>query len=191
VSDNQNPDVTGEELHLRFLAGDKGAFEELVRLYERELSMFIRGMVHDTYETKHLVIDTFAELAVSGGNFEGRSTLKTYLFVIAKNLTIKLLKNRERENHLSIDDVFRETFGETESPGEFLEREENKTLLLAAMLDLKPDYQMVLQLLYFEDMSYREAGKVMKKTERQIEGLAYRAKAALKKKLESEGLTYV
>jgi DNA-directed RNA polymerase specialized sigma24 family protein len=43
----------------------------------------------------------------------------------------------------------------------------------------------VLLLLYFEDMSYREAGKAMNKSEKQIKHLAFRAKKALKKKLES------
>jgi len=36
--------------------------------------------------------------------------------------------------------------------------------------------------------SYAQAGKVMKKNERQIAGLAYRTRAALKKRLESGGL---
>ena len=55
---------------------------------------------------------------------------------------------------------------------------------------MKPEHRNVLYLLYFEGMSYAEAGTVMNKGKRQIEGLAYRARASLKKKLESEGFTY-
>ena len=59
------------------------------------------------------------------------------------------------------------------------------------MNGLKADYRCVLYLLFFERMSYAEAGLVMKKTDGQIRGLVSRAKKALKEKLDSEGFTYV
>jgi len=180
----------GEELYRRFLDGDEKAFEALVSLYEHELSLFIFGMVHDLHETRHFVIETFAQLAVCG-NFKGKSSLKTYIFSLEKNLAARHVRMRRCEAHLAFENIMETVLGESETPQTFLLREENKRSLNAAMQDLKPDYSTVLHLLYFEDMSYREAGQVMKKSERKIEGLAYRAKAALKKKLESEGFDYV
>ena len=98
---NQEPGKTGEELYRRYLDGDEKAFEELVGLYERDLALFINGIVGDMHETKHLLIDTFAQLAVSGGRFEGRPALKTYLFAIGKHLALLYVKLRGRETHLS------------------------------------------------------------------------------------------
>ena len=80
---------SGEELYSCFLDGDNTAFEKLVALYENELSRFIYGIVRDYHETEHLTIDTFAQLALNRKPFEGKSTLKTYLFGIAKNLTMQ------------------------------------------------------------------------------------------------------
>jgi len=188
--DREKGNDNGEELYRRFLNGDEKAFEELVGLYEHELSLFITDMVHDLHEAKHLVIETFAQLAVYG-NFEGRSSLKTYIFAIGKNLAARYVRMRRREAHIAFEDVIETVVDKGETPETFLQREENERSLHAAMQDLKPDYRTVLHILYFEDMSYKEAGQVMKKSERQIEGLAYRAKAALKKILESEGFTYV
>lgn len=180
----------GEELYRRYLDGDSDAFEALVGLYENELSLFIVGIVHDLHEAKHLVIEAFAQLAVNG-NFEGRSSLKTYLFTIGKNLAMRHMRMRGRETHIAFEDVLENVISETETPEAFLQRKENKRMLHVAMQDLKPDHRVVLYLLYFEDMSYIEAGQVMKKSERQIEGLVFRAKVALKKILESGGFTYV
>ena len=52
---------------------------------------------------------------------------------------------------------------------------ERKRQLHEAMQKLKPEHRDILYLLYFEGMSYAEAGTVMKKTEVQISSLAYRA----------------
>lgn len=185
----KTPD-TGEALYRRFLCGDKDAFTELVGLYEQELSFYINGMVHDYFETKHLVIETFAQLAANG-NFEGKSSLKTYLFAIARNLTATFLKKRQRYHFISLDEILEMAGKEGESPELFLEREENRQWLRTAMQKLKTEHCEVLTLLYFEDMSYAEAGTVMKKSVKQISDLVYRAKSALKRILESEADTHV
>jgi RNA polymerase sigma-70 factor (ECF subfamily) len=182
--------MSGEELHRRFLDGDHSAFEDLVELYEHELALFINAIVHDHHEAKHLVIETFTQLALHGKKFEGRSSLKTYLFTIGKNLAIKYVKNRRKERHISYEDAIETLVNEDETPYHFMEREENKRYLREAMHDLKEEYRIVLELLYFEDMSYIEAGETMKKSVKQVTDLAYRAKASLKKKLESAEFSY-
>ena len=55
------------------------------------------------------------------------------------------------------------------------------------MQELKEEYRIALHLIYFEEMSYEEAGKVMHKSRKQIENYAYRARNALKSILEQEG----
>jgi RNA polymerase sigma-70 factor (ECF subfamily) len=63
--------------------------------------------------------------------------------------------------------------------------EEQKTLL-RSLSELHPDYRDVLHLLYFEEMSYREAAAVLKKSEKQINNLVYRAKNALRAAMQQE-----
>jgi len=155
----------------------------LVTLYENELYYFINGIVRDSHEAKHIMIDTFASLAVNGRSFMGKSTLKTYLFTIAKNLAIKCLKLRSKEQHLAFDEITETIPDERDRPDKVFERMENQQKVHEAMMELKEDYRVVLVLLYFEDMSYTEAGQVMNKNVKQIGDLAYRAKAALKKLL--------
>ena len=59
-----------------------------------------------------------------------------------------------------------------------------------ALAKLKPEYQQVLYLIFFEDFSNTEAAAVMKKNNRQIENLVYRAKMSLKSELDKEGFKY-
>jgi len=58
--------------------------------------------------------------------------------------------------------------------------------LLRALNELRPDYRDVLHLLYFEEMSYREAAAVLKKSAKQINNLAFRAKNAMRAAMQRE-----
>ena len=183
--------MTGEELFRRYLAGDDDAFETLVSLYDDELFHFINRILNDFHEAKHLAIEAFARLAVGGKKFANESSLKTYLFTIGKNLAARYMKKRWREQHISIEEIVELLIDDDDTPESYMEREENRRLLREAMYDLKDDHRVILILLYFEDMSYIQAGNAMGKSEKQIKQLAHRAKAALKKKLLSGGFIYV
>jgi len=182
--------ISGEELYRRFLSGDNGAFQEFVEMYEDELSRYIYSIVRDYHETEHLTIETFSQLVLNRRKFDGKSSIKTYLFAIGKNLSLQLLKKRGREQHLSFEESAKIPTKEHETPHSFLEKEENRHYLHEAMWELKEEYRAVLILLYFEDMSYTQAGRAMNKSEKQVKNLAHRAKAALKKKLTDQGYTY-
>ncbi len=178
----------GEEIYRRFLDGDADAMEELVEFYVNGLILFICGLGCDARSAEEIAIDTFAQL-ISGG-YKNRASLKTYLYTIGRNLTIRHLKRLRGETHASLDDVAVKCTQVADHPENQLLLDERKLQLCAAMRKLKREYYAVLQLLYFEDMSYVEAGKILHKTSRQIGDFAYRAKAALKKTLEDEGFTY-
>ena len=67
---------------------------------------------------------------------------------------------------------------------------ERRREIFDAVDKLRPDYRQVVYLLYFEEMSYAQAGKVMSKTEKQIKNLAYRARQSLKEILKKENCDY-
>jgi len=158
-------------------------------MHEDALSRFIYNIVRDSHDAKHLVVDAFAQLATGGKKFAGESTVKTYLFTIGRNLALKHIRTRGAEEHISYEELIGMIKDESGTPDRFFERAENRKQLHDIMKSLNEDYFAVLWLLYFEDMSYRQAGKVMSKTDTQIKHLAYRAKAALKKKLNNEGFS--
>ena len=71
-----------------------------------------------------------------------------------------------------------------------LARKERNRQLYNGLEKLKAEYREALYLVYFEEMSYRNAAKVMNKSEGQITKLVYRGKQSLKAILEQEGFTY-
>ena len=69
-------------------------------------------------------------------------------------------------------------------------QQEEDSRLRKIVSRLKPEYSQILCLVYFENFNNSEAGKIMKKSSKQIRDLLYRAKNALKKELEKEGTDY-
>ena len=67
---------------------------------------------------------------------------------------------------------------------------ERNSQLYRALEKLKKEYQEALYLVYFEDMSYREAGKVLGKSESQVTNLVHRGKKSLREILGKEGFEY-
>ena len=69
-------------------------------------------------------------------------------------------------------------------------KEERKIVVHRAISNLSEDYRTVLWLVFFEGFSNKEAATAMKKSDRQIKNLLYRAKQSLKSYLEKEGFVY-
>ncbi|MCR4804269.1 MAG: RNA polymerase sigma factor [Clostridia bacterium] len=173
---------TDEQLYSRFLAeGNSADLAELLERHRDSLTLFLFGIVHDMEDAEDLMLDAFAH-AASGARFSGRSSFKTWLFSIGKNLAYMHL--RKRRPFLQHRDAADEA---SPSPELSILKEERKQQLYQAIQKLHEDYRQILILLYFEDMSCEEAGRVMGKNRRQVYHLADRGKAALKTELERMG----
>ena len=73
---------------------------------------------------------------------------------------------------------------------EVVKSKEQSQLLHLCMEQLHVEYRKALYLTYFEELSYKEAARVMGKNVKQITNLVYRGKQSLRRLLEQEGFTY-
>ncbi|MBR4728315.1 MAG: RNA polymerase sigma factor [Clostridia bacterium] len=178
---------TDQELYRRFLAGDDAAFAALIERYRTHLIFFILRSVRDYDAAEDLAEDVFVEVLLHRRRYNFKAPLKAYLFAIARHKTADHLRRRARHGEQPL-----ETAGDPADlralEEEFL-RKEQAAAVHAALNALPAQYRTVLHLLYFEEMSYEQAGNVMKKNRKQIENLAYRARQALKAALEKEDCT--
>jgi RNA polymerase sigma-70 factor (ECF subfamily) len=180
----------GASSYNRFLRGDNSGLEELVEMYNDGLILFINAYVNDLSASEDLAADTFLELIVKKCKFEESGKFKTWLFKIARNNAVDYLRKRKRHKSAEqLADTNAET-ADPDTPESLLLRSERDRQLHAAIAELNADYARVLHLLYFEEMSYEQAGRVLRKTTKQIKNLAYRARQSLKVGLEKEGFDY-
>ncbi len=171
----------------RYLDGDDNGIEEIIKYYKDGLTLYINGYVNNIFTAEDLMEETFFKLAAKRPRFSGKSSFKTWLFAIARNVALDYLRKNKPSD--SIDDWGDYLTEESKLEEEYLIKEQ-KIALHKAMRKLNDEYFQVLYLIYFVDFSNTEAAVIMKKNKRQIENLIYRAKQTLKSELIKEGFEY-
>lgn len=173
----------GASRYQRFLKGEQSAIEEVVEQYNRNLILFINRFVNNLTVAEDLAADAFLELIIKKPKFRQESSFKTYLFAIGRNKSLDYLKRQARFTDQPIEEL-----GLSDQPAIEAEliRDERRLALHRAIDAIHPEYRDILHLLYFEEMSYSEAAEVLKKSVKQVNNLAYRAKNALRAILKEE-----
>lgn len=182
-------DDFGEITYYQYLNGDKEKFKVLIEYYGANLIYFINSYVNNIDIAEDLMEETFCDLIYYKSRFRKKSSFKTYLFSIARNKSIDYLK-KSKINVISSFDEIEENISEDSDLEEMVVRNEQHRQLYKSLAQIHDEYRSVLYLFYFENMSYDEISKVMRKTNKQIKNLMYRAKQALKNIMEKEGIVY-
>ncbi len=176
-----------EALYRRSFGKDQSAAEKLVERYGDSLTFYVNGYIHDIQDAEDIMIDAFALMFVKMRPVCRAGSFKAYLYKTARNLAVRHKKGRRI--FINIDDVAFELKNDDKAEADIIRNERDRQLY-GALERLKTEYQEVLYLIYFQDMSYREAGAVMGKSESQVTKLVYRGKQRLKSILEEEGFVY-
>ena len=179
----------GEELYLRYRAGDESSFDRVMELYRENLIYFLSRYLPrlEDAEVRGKLFETIARMGYECVQFSFAS-LKTYLFTLGRNRAISVAKRQKRrQSYAAPEDA--EPATQRHDLEERVCREESRKALLRGLEEIAPNYREALYLLYFEGLSLDETAAVMKKNKKQVENLSYRGKAALREKLEKEGIT--
>ncbi len=170
----------------RFLDGDESAFNDIMEQLFCKLVFFIDSYVHDIHAAEDIAIDTFSDLIVHKHRYNFKVTLKTYLYMIGRSRALDYIKHRKIINFTELKEAQNLT-----DDGRILEEkilaDERKRIINSAMSKLPDDMRAAVHLVYFEEMTYKETAKVMKKNIKQIDNLLYRAKKELRNILGEEG----
>ena len=179
----------GANSYRRFLEGDDEGIAEIVREYKDGLILYLNGYVNNLYTAEELTEETFFRLITRKPKFSGKSTFKTWLYTIGRNLTVDWLRHESKKTPTATPDMENYLKEERSLEASYI-REERKIAVHKALAKLAPDYRNVLWLVFFDGFSNDEAGTILKKSRRQMKNLLYRAKQSLKSELEKEGFTY-
>ncbi len=174
----------GEVSWRRFLDGEDEGFYDIVREHKDGLMLFAYRITGDLHDAEDVVQDTFVRLAIKKPRFFGKSSFKTWLYTIARNIAIDGLRRKKTDVELESALPFVDS---ADSVEEAYLREEVSLGVRQAVRELKPEYAQAIWLVYFEGFSNPDAARVMKKTRHQFENLIYRARLALKRELERRG----
>ena len=174
----------GASSYRRFLDGDDNGFVEIVRDHKDGLILYLNSFVDNIPLAEELAEDTFVKIGIRKPRFSGRSSFRTWLYAIGRNVAIDHLRKESRRRTEPIDS--HADIADLESLENAYISQEEKIAVHRAMGYLRAEYRQVLWLTYFEGFSNRETARIMKKSVHSVETLLYRARQSLKKILETE-----
>ncbi|MBQ3182399.1 MAG: sigma-70 family RNA polymerase sigma factor [Clostridia bacterium] len=175
----------GASSYRRFLDGDEAAFDDIMKEYFYGLVFFIDRYVRDTHAAEDIAMDTFCELIVNKHRYNFRVSLKTYLYMMGRSRAIDYIRHKRVIKTTELSDAA--DLSDSKSLEELVLTEERKKKVHKAIADLHKDMGIAIHLIYFEEMSYKDAARVMKKSRKQVDNLLYRAKKELRAVLGEDG----
>ena len=179
----------GASSYLRFLDGDDKGIAAIVGEYKDGLILYLNSYVNNIYTAEELAEDTFFRLITKKPKFSGKSSFKSWLYAIGRNTAVDYIRHNSKLTDIPTEDMEKYVADEQSLERAYI-REENKILVHRVLSRLNPDYRNILWLVYFENFSNKDASVTLKKSERQIRNLLYRAKQSLKSELDKEGFDY-
>lgn len=156
-------------------------FEKIYSIYFKDVYYFLLSLSKDKEVAEDITSETFFKALKNIENFRGDSSIKTYLFQIAKNSYFDYL--RKNKKIVSLDDFESIEKGSINTEDEFLEREES-AYLRNLVETLKEPHKSIIKLRIWEELSFKDIGTVYGKSENWACVTFHRAKKILKNKLE-------
>ena len=179
----------GASSYRRFLEGDDDGIVEIIKDHKDGLMFYLNSFVQNIHLAEDLTEDTFVKLIAQQPRFSGKSTFKTWLYAIGRNVALDFLRKNAKLPTVSAEEAMTLIADEADVARQYL-CSERKLQVHKALKQLNDEYRQVLVLVYFEDFQNDQVASIMGKSKKQIENLVYRAKLSLKSELEKEGFVY-
>lgn len=155
--------------------------EKIYREYYDTVFKYLFCLTHDKELSEDLLQETFVRMIKNIDKFEGKSKLSSWLCEIAKNLWIDYLRKNKRKVELNENEELN-IQSEQNIENEYIEREdENKVFEKIKALD--EISQKVMYLRVKGEMSFKEIGDILGKSENWARVTFYRAKQKVKEEM--------
>ncbi len=163
-------DKTDEQLLAEHLKQVRGAFDELVARYVREIYGFLYRFVGDAAAAEDLTQETFLQVHLAAESFDPKRRLRPWLYTIAANKARDYLRARGRRPELSLDVRVGDDEGPT--PGEQLsdaqasaldqvEADEQRARVRAVVARMPEHLRMMLILGYYQQLPYAQIAEIL------------------------------
>ena len=161
-----------QELIRRCAQGDSAAYRTLVEQLEKPLVNFIYRFVGERHTAEDIFQETFVRVVRTVANFRPEASLTTWIYTIARNLSLDHLKARRRHREVPIDapsadregkliyfrDALRSNWA---GPGTKAESQEDEERVARALSALTPAKREALSMRLYADLPYADIARIV------------------------------
>lgn len=162
-------------------------FEELYEKYHQDVFQFLFYMVKNREQAEDLVQEVYIRVIKSYSKFEGKSSEKTWIFSIARNVAIdsfRKQKNWKQRITEKFDWSTQQVKNDQPIPEEVAIQKEEIQFMYQCLRKCTFDQSTVLVMRYLHDLSISETAEVLNWTESKVKTTQHRALKVLKKHME-------
>jgi len=172
-------------------AGDKSEFARIVEAYSGVIYRLAVKMLDNPQDAEDVLQETFIKAYKALSNFDGRASPSTWLYRIATNEALMVLRKR-KQPFVSIDEPLEITGIEQEPlqitdwcclPEDELMSTEAQAYMDEAVEELPPNLRVVFLLRDIEGLSTRETAEVLDLSETAVKTRLSRARLRLREML--------
>jgi len=157
-------------------SGDKAAFGDFYRQLEKPVFRFIASKLNDPVEANDILHEVFMDVWRSAAKFEGRSKVRTWVFGIAYRKTMDHFRKYSR---VKLTDEMPDLTDDRPDATACLAASQEAAHLRFCLDELKPDHRSVVELAFYEDMTYGQIAEVVGTPEGTIKTRVFHAKKLL------------
>ncbi|MBT8273702.1 MAG: sigma-70 family RNA polymerase sigma factor [Bacteroidia bacterium] len=162
---------------------NQAAFNFLLDKYWNDVYGYLLKRTENENDTEDITIQTFSRAFDKINSFDERYKFKTWLITVAKNIHIDFIRRKKSSiTHETTEEDEERVYGiidESPTPEDKIITEQNLAKLLRDIKKLKPHYQQVINLRYFQELSYDEISKELKEPMNNVKVKLLRAKKLL------------
>ena len=167
--------------------GDQKAYASLMSRYKKSVYHMILKMIRNENDAEDLTIEAFAKAFKNLHKFNPDYTFSTWLFRIATNNCIDFIRKKKLET-LSINSAYTDDNGENVSldimdsglnPQETAIKNQKIEIMQIIVTQLPLKYQRLIQLRYFDELSYDEIAKELQSPLGTVKAQLHRAREIL------------
>ena len=161
-------------------AGNQIAFSTLLDTFWNDVFGFQLKRTENENDAEDITIQTFSKAFDKITTYDNTYEFKTWLITISKNIHVDLVRKRKRSLETSENtEAIKKVLDDAPSPEDQLITEQNLATLLQHIKKLKPHYQEVINLRYFNELSYNAIAQKLNEPINNVKVKLLRAKKLL------------
>ncbi len=152
-----------EELQISKCKDDIRSFEPLYTTYYKPIYRFVSNRIASQDDAKDIVSQVFLKAMGNIGKYKAQGQFSAWLYRIAFNEITDFYRNKNKRYFINIEDTGIENL--KEEGGLEIDTEEGQAALSSALMQLDKDEIQLVQLRFFDELSYLEMGTILNCTE--------------------------
>lgn len=179
---------TDEQLIREVITGNSECYREIVSRYQTKVFSVAFKVARNQKDAEDIAQDVFLKVYHSLHQFKGDSSFSTWIYRVTMNKALDWKRKQERSVSREIGTADEQLTNRMDTPEQQLLKQFDHDLIKQSLKLLPEKYQIVLELYYFEECSYKDISERLDIAVKTVETRLYRAKGLVREHLLKGGI---